>query len=138
MENNNTFIIDDGTKEYSFKNLSSVVFAKFSINALDTGLISRYKTVENEFNEIVFNENDDADEVVKLDNKIIELFNRLLNKDISKDIFGVYTPLTLMGNGDFYCETILEKLGEIIEQEFNIRLETKKAKIKKATKKYIH
>lgn len=135
---NRQFIIDDGTKEYEFKNMHGRTFAVMHINALDTGIISRYKNMEKVFETIEFTDDMTDDEVVELDNKMIKAFSDLLNMDVSKDLFGVYTPFTVFKSGDFYAEVIFEKLGEIISEEFNIRLEEKKAKIKKATKKYIH
>ena len=37
-----SFVIDDGLYEVTFKNNNEEVFAKFSFNPSDTGLLSRY------------------------------------------------------------------------------------------------
>lgn len=132
------FLLDDGTKEYTIRNTFGEIIAKFRFNALETGIIERYKELSKEFTEIVFDENSNADTIVTLDHKIIDLFSRLLNRDVSVDIFGNIKPLTATSNGDFFCEKVLELIGTIIEGESGERLEAKKSKIKKATKKYIH
>ncbi len=138
---NNEFIIDDGLQEYTFKNKRGDVIASFTFNATDTGILTRYENVVNKFNDLVLKEIDEdrtTEEIVKLENDITECFNELFGRDMKNDLFSMYKPLTLFGNGIFYCRYIFERVEEIIEIEFNTRLESSKAKVKKATKKYTH
>lgn len=51
-------------------------------------------------------------------------------------MFAVCNPLTLVSDGDFYVEKVLEGIGNLIEQVTNQRLEKKKTKIQKATAQY--
>ena len=136
---NNTFTIDDGAKEYVFKNTLGDTFATIKFNATDTGIVERFEDIQKDFKGMVYDDNADIEETLKaLNVTIIDLFNRLLGRDVSSELFSVYKPMAVFANGDFYCETLLEKIGEIIEHEFNVRFKSKKAKIKNATKKYIH
>lgn len=132
----NEFIIDDGLKTYYFKNQDGDVLAEFSFNATDTGIISRYESVASRFETLSFPNDSDLDGVIAVDNEVMELFNELMGKDVKDKIFGVYKPLTALPNGNFYFEQCLELLEKIITQEFDVRIEKKKANIKKATKKY--
>lgn len=124
--------IDDGSKEYVFKNKLGEEFAKFSFNPTDPYIIKRFENVQEYMSSVSVSDSDDtAGAIVKLNEDIAEQFNVLCGKDVS-GLFTLYAPLTLFANGDFYCEVVLEKIGDFIESELNVRFEKKKAKIKKA------
>ena len=135
--NNNNIIIDDGSQEYTFTNKQGEVFAKFTLNGADTGIVERYENLQKylEGYELEADENNVIDKLNKLNEDLIQQFNLLLNQDTSNTLFMRYTPTTLFANGDMFCEVAFENIGKFIEQELNVRIDKKMAKIRKATAK---
>ena len=136
MGNDTEILIDDGAKEYTFKNLHGEVFAKFCFNPTDTGILDRYEGVVKFFEGIANSiasvaEDDMETEIKRLDKCIKEQFDLLCGKNVSDGLFSVYAPMTLFANGDFYAEVALDKISSFIEKEMNVRLEKKKARIRK-------
>lgn len=141
--NENEFIVDDGLRRYTFKNLQGEVFGELLFNAADTNLVDRYKKIVEHFRTEGTEEHDseemDDDKYLEFINKteddIMEQFNVLCGRNVSEDLFGTYRPCTVFGTGDMYAEWLIETMGTIIERELDVRLESKKAKIKKALRK---
>lgn len=134
---NNEFIVDDGYKEYVFKNTHGIVFGKFFLNATDTSIVQRTEKAMEEYNKIVFDDkNGSFDDIIRAEEKIMTCFNTMFGRDMKEELFSMYRPLTLFVNGQFYCEYIFDCICNTINQEFDARLQTSKAKVKKATKKY--
>lgn len=128
------FVIDDGAKEFTFTNKEGRQFAKFWFNPGDVNMAERYsKMGENMSAAIVDNfEKDDALKFLGIIERVLkEQFNFLLNYNCEEDLFSTYNPLTVFANGDFFCEVVFEKIGEVMEKEFDIRLDKKIKKIKK-------
>lgn len=135
-EISNCVVIDDGTKEYIFKNMQGKEFAKFSFNPTDVGMLERYDKVADTFKSFEFDENKPVSEqVTELNNKLKEQFDFLVGKDISSELFSTYTPCTIFANGDFFAEVAFNHIGQFIESEMNVRLDKKLAKIKKIASK---
>lgn len=135
-EISNCVVIDDGTKEYIFKNMQGKEFAKFSFNPTDVGMLERYDKVADTFKSFEFDESKPVSEqVTELNSKLKEQFNYLVGKDISSELFSNYTPCTIFANGDFFAEVAFNHIGQFIESEMNIRLDKKLAKIKKIASK---
>ena len=135
VNNQNTeFIIDDGAKEYSFKNPLGEIFARFSFNPTDTGIFKRYDKLV-EFLDNMDIESDgnvvDEEQIKTADNLLKEQFDILCGKNVSDGLFMMYEPLTLFPDGSFYAEIIIAQLGSIIEKETNTRINKKIAKIRK-------
>lgn len=103
-------LIDDGSKEYSFKNHLGETFATFAFNPTDAGLLSRYDKAIEFFQKVKYPEDATIEDIVALENGIKEQFNLVCGKNVSDGLFGRYTPLTLFANGEMYCEIAIEKL----------------------------
>lgn len=65
-----------------------------------------------------------------------EQLNELFNYDIATPIFSVMNPFTPLEDGKFYIEEILEKLGKIVENELDTRVEKVRSRQSKYTAKY--
>ncbi len=139
MKNTTNFVIDDGLQTVTFTNNSGEVFAEFKFNPTDTSILERYDKVVEVFNSINL-KGDSEDEVkeyvIKLSDTFKEQFNYLLNRDVTEGLFKTYSPVTVFANGDFFAETILKHISQMIEQTFNVRLQKKAKKIEKYTHKY--
>lgn len=130
---NTEFIIDDGSKEYTFKNQFGKVIAKLVMNPSDTGLVERYEQLVSRLNELDIPKDSDAEILSKINQDISQSFNEFIGVDA--DLFSVCRPLSPVANGDLFCEVLMDKLGEIIVAETGARLNKKKAKIKRMTEK---
>lgn len=133
------FTVDDGLETYTFKNKKGEVFAEFSFNPADSGLLSRYESVVDFFNNMADSidvTTDIKDIIVELEEKVKSQLNILLSRNVSEELFKTYAPFCVFANGDFYIEYILETLGTIIQEEMGVRVEKKLKKISKYTKQY--
>lgn len=130
------FIIDDGLHNVVFKNNKGEVFSEFSFNPSDTGLLSRYDAFIEFLDSLVINEDEDtAAQIINLEKEIAEKIDVLFNREVSADIFKIYSPCTIFANGDMFIEVVIKHMGDVIEKETDNRLKKKVAKIKKATEK---
>lgn len=108
----------------------------FKFIPTDLDIAERYGKAIEEFESIKFDENAEFSDFNDISNKIKDIFDYLLNYKVSNTLFKVCNPLTPVNNGDFYFETCLETIADIIENTMEKRLEKKKARIQKATSKY--
>lgn len=133
-----TFVIDDGLKKYEFKNAIGEVFGTLIFNPSDASILERYEAVIDEINNVRKDTTNvkGAEKMIEASRAFKKGLQKILNRDIEADLFSVYSPVTLMGEGDFYGEIILEKIGNAIEKETGKRVDKKLEKIKKYTKKY--
>ncbi len=130
-----SFVIDDGLHEIVFKNNKDEVFAKFAINPADTGMLSRYDYFIEYLDSVNVPNDVQPEDIVRLESDIKQKLDELFNREVSKDIFKVYSPCTMFANGDMYIEVVIKHISDVIESETDVRLKKKIAKIKKATEK---
>lgn len=135
-----TILIDDGVKEYEFKNKFGDVFARFRFNPADTGIVRRYDAIVEYFEKLEYpsdlSEDEVVEEIKRLEDGIKEQFNVLCGYPVADGLFMTYQPLTCFACGDTFAEIALENICKFVEEELDTRLAKKKAKIKKATAKY--
>ncbi len=113
------------------------VIGSFDFNPADSNILKRYGAVVDFFNtQIAQRENATDEEKLDALNALaadIEgQFDFLLGYKVSDGLFGACGPLTVTKNGDFYFEQVLEKIGGLVEQVTQKRLDKKLAKINKA------
>lgn len=114
----------------------------FDINPTDTDLLKRAERVAENIGKLSFDcKKNASDEAViaainKFDEAVCEQFDVLLGEGTAERIFSHCGALTLLKNGDFYFEQILEKIFGVIEASFNQRVERKMKKARAATSKY--
>lgn len=140
MENQREIIIDDGTREFILKNNFDEVFAVIRFNPSDIGMIERFDEVVKYLDSIEIDEtSNDADymaqKIIEINAGIKEKYDYLCGCRISDRMFQRYQPLSVFGNGDFFCEIILEHISKLADESIKSRLTQKKAKIKKLTAK---
>ena len=129
-------------KTYDIVDLDGNVLGQFSFNPADTNLKQRYKEVEKEFNginkllEAKKAENPDFDELDVYDAIVYEKINYLLAADVAKHFFSIMGPFSLLEDGRFFAESVLNGLGKLIQEEFEKRASKTEEKIRKHTEKY--
>lgn len=120
-------IIDDDSGE---------LVGKFRFNPADFDIIRRYDDVVEALEGIKFEPDTAVEDLAAASEKMKEQLDYLLGCKVSEDIFAICNPFTIVSDGDLFVEKVLAGIASIIEQTMKERVETKKAKISKATAKY--
>lgn len=102
----------------------------------DVDILERYSSVIEFFNNVKFSKNPTDKELIEFSENIKNQFDYLFNYPVANEIFSVCNPLTVIENGDFFFENIMEGIAGLIESILNQRVEKKMKKIRKATAKY--
>ncbi len=138
-------IIDDGTREYRVENKFGKVICTLHFRPGDISIAERYREMRDLFAEIVKplaeldikadgTAIDDAamDALHNADLALRKALGRLLDSDDAADIFTERNPFSSVG-GRFFCEIVLDALGEIVGE---VMAEEAEASAKR-TAKYI-
>lgn len=128
--------VDTGAINVILRDEFNDEIGSFKFIPTDLNIAERYENMIEEVEKIAVDEKSGLEGFKAISNRIEELFDYLLNYKVSESLFKVCNPLTPTKNGDFYFETCLETIADIIENTFEKRLEKKKARINKATAKY--
>lgn len=136
MENTLELILDTGLVDIELKDTKGNEIGTFSFNPTDIDIVKRFQESIKRLEEISIPDKANYYDILNASEEIKKEFDYILNANCSQAIFGKLNPLTSVGNGDYYFEIVLEKIGGVIEKTLDKRLEKKRAKIKKYTDKY--
>lgn len=136
MQNTLDLSVDTGSLVIDLKNERGRKIGEFEIIPTDTDILKRYEKVVDFFNNVSFGENVTEKEIIKFSEDVKKKFDELFNYHVSENIFGTCGPLTVVSNGDFFFERVLEGIAGLIEKIMNERIQKKLNKIKNATSKY--
>lgn len=125
--------------EYEFLDVNGNVLFTLRFNP-DLDIARRYEKTVDFLNKMFADQEDQEEKGIdaffeKCD-ELKEQLNELFNSDISTPIFSVMNPFTPLENGKFYIEEIIEKLGDIVETELNVRVKRVQSRQNKYTAKY--
>ena len=142
-----TFVIDDGTRCYTFTNKFGDVIGEMHFRGGDISIIDRYNSLLSDFDKIIAplsqisTMKDDGTAVTDEDWGIIkdvekELINRLNAIFDSHDCENLFKNRNAFStiNGEFYVEKIIQALGNVVAQEMNEEKEKTKKRLDKYTK----
>lgn len=144
---NNEILIDDGSIEVAVKNKQGVLIGTFSFKPTDVGIVDRYNETVKSFDKIVeslehtgIKEDGTAESDFEgLKNAETELFKAINyifdSEDMAQAFFGNMHPFSPI-NGKFYCENVLEAIGQYIAGYFNKETEKINRRLKKYTGGY--
>lgn len=136
MANTYELVVDTGAIEVPVKDKTGRELGKFYFNPLDSNILSRYDKVVDFFNNIKLSEDASEDERIaeydKLAKDIAEQFDVLFGYDVSEVLFSKCGALTVVENGDFFYEVVLEGFANLMEKVTKVRVEKKLSKVKKA------
>lgn len=111
----------------------------FESNPADSNILKRYGAVVDFFNGVEFAQGMSQDEELEAVNKLCDdierQFDFLLGYPVSESLFKTCGPMSVMQDGAFYFEQVMEGLGGIIEKVTSQRLEKKMKKIDRAVQK---
>lgn len=137
-------VVDDGRKRVPIKNTDGEEIGEFYFNPTDIGIINRFDEVEQDLRdatEPLSNLPDDADEdttakaISEAEEKLYDAVDYLFGGNASEAFFGTVSPFSPI-NGTFYCELVLEKVGDFISDQFGIENKKVESRTDKYTKKY--
>lgn len=124
--------------EYEFLDADGNVLFTIRFNT-DLDIARRYNRTVDFLNRIFSDlEKDDkkSDAFFEKCDELKEKLNELFNSDIATPIFSIMNPFSPLESGKFYIEEIMEKLGDIVEAEFDTRVKRVQSRQNKYTAKY--
>lgn len=133
-------IVDSGLCTYDIKDKEGRLLGQFTFNPSDTDIVKRHVKVVEAFEkmEIPDMSGDNlADGLEKIDKFIYEQIDYLLDsKEVAETFFSIMGPLSPLASGQFFVESVLDAIGQAIQNETGERVRKVSGKIKKHTSKY--
>lgn len=132
-------VVDRGLEEYTIEDKNGTVLGKFEMNPADVELVKRYEHVAEAVSHISDNvdeSKDIVDIVAEMEEKLNKQIDYLFNSNVSQSFFSITSPFTVLANGEFFVENVLNAIGKLIEAETGKRFEKVQTKISKYTSKY--
>ena len=146
-ENKLMISIDDGFQRVPINNKYGDEIGVFYFNPTDIGIIERYNKLADTFDAITepleavkIDENGPDDE---MDSRYIEALgeakerlydavNELFGGNAAEAFFGKVHPFSPV-DGNFYCENVLQAVGEFISKQFDSETKKLSARVEKYT-----
>ncbi len=134
--------VSNGTKTYDLVNEEGKVLGQLTFNPSDTNILERHAEVIRQLDKMKVDFSKSVrkttitEDLEEIDRIVYEKIDYLLNADVSKTLFSVMGPFSLLANGQFYVEHVLDVLGKVIQKDGNAKAKKINDKIKKYTAKY--
>ena len=141
-------VVSDGRKRVRIQNQFGEDIGVFMFNPTDINIVNRYNEVAEQFSEVVAplngasidKDGEAADEesielLNTAENRMIELIDYVINGDCRKAFFGK-TQIFSPSDGKFYCENVLEAIGNYISMKFDKELHAISSRVDKHTHGY--
>lgn len=132
-------VVDRGLEEYTIEDKNGTVLGKFEMNPADMEMVKRYEHVADAVAHIA----DDVDEskdivdiLAEMEEKLNKQIDFLFNSKVSQSFFSITSPFTVLTNGEFFVENVLNAIGGLIEAETGKRFKKVQTKIDKYASKY--
>lgn len=153
IKNNQNFtgiVVDDGTVRESIRNKHGEEIGVFYFRPTDIGIIDRYNSMIENFKKIIApleNMSIGADGSVEEDdeklqelmqeakNSLFEACNFLFDGNFAEAFFGSMHPFSFV-NGRFYCENVIEAVGEYISRQCNREVKKMNNRVNRYTHGY--
>ena len=135
-QNRMSLQVSTGAQLIDVLNENGRKIGEFEFIPTDLGIIDRYKDVAAFFDGYQFPKDPTEEDLLELESKVKEQFNKLFNYPVADGIFEKCYALTVVEDGDFFFEKVLDGISGLIEQTMKTRVERKKQKIRKYTAKY--
>lgn len=132
-------LIDSGLCTYEIKDKEGRNFGSFTFNPSDLGIVKRHAEVVELFEKMNIpnmTEDDFEKELEKINDFIFEKIDYLLDANVSDTFFSIMSPLSPLASGQFFVESVVDAIGQAIQNETGERLKKVALKIKKHTSKY--
>lgn len=128
--------VDTGSVTVVLEDAGGKQIGEFEFIPTDSDILRRFDATVDVLNGMNFGSEPDADAINRAADTVREQFDYLLGGPVSAGIFAKCGPFTVVKSGDFFFETVLEGIGNLIEAKTKQRIEKKLAKARKAASKY--
>ncbi len=141
-------VVDDGTIEVPITNTLGEEVGVFHFRPTDFNIVKRFNEISEKFGEIVkplvdaniSNTGDGEDEesiriLNEVEIKLFELVDYLFDGNAAEAFFGkmhAFSPV----DGKFYCENVLNAVGEFISRQFDKEIKSINSRVDKYTHGY--
>lgn len=140
MANKKEVIVDSGLCTYDIKDKEGRLLGQFTFNPSDTDIVKRHEKVVSAFEKMEIPDMNGENLVKgleKIDSFIYEQINYLLDsKEVAESFFSIMGPLSPLASGQFFVESVLDAIGQAIQNETGERVKKISGKIRKHTSKY--
>lgn len=138
---NMAITVDDGSRRVPIQNMQGEEIGAFTFRPTDIGIVERFNAMVGEFDAItepLENVGDDLENeqataaLAEAKDRLYRAVDKLFGGEgVAEAFFGKMHPFSPV-NGAFYCETVLQAVGQYIGAQF----ETETAKFSDRAKKY--
>lgn len=124
--------------KFTFSDADGEVVASFRMNPADIKLAHRCQEVQAYFKNLHNNTPESAtlEDAVKFNDELEEKFCYLLGYDAKQSLFGLISATSIMGDGNMFAVTIMDKITENVGPEIQKRKQSMAAAVAKHTAKY--
>lgn len=130
-------VIEENLEEFEVVTTTGRVVGVVRFNPVDSGIATRYREIGEKFQNFTREENEsDEDFVLRIEKEIRDLFDYLLNQPCADIFFAEAQPMSVLMNGNLYCESVLDGIGAAIGESTKIRAKRIREKVNKYAKKY--
>lgn len=136
LQNTMKLKVDTGKIVVPIEDTDGEILGKMSFIPTDTDILKRYGSVVDFFNNTKFFDDISNEEIVEYSENVKKQFDYLFGYNVSESLFQKCGPLTVVSNGDFFFENVLDGIIGIMEAITNERVEKKMEKVRRATAKY--
>ena len=143
-----SIVVDDGTVEVPITNTIGEQVGVFHFRPTDFNIVKRFNKISEEFGDVVNplinanigvnGEGEDAESIKILneaEEKLFELVDYLFDGNAAEAFFGkmhAFSPV----DGKFYCEHVLNAVGEFISRQFDKEIKSITTRVDKYTHGY--
>ncbi len=141
-------VVDDGSVKETIRNKHGEVVGEFTFYPHDIGIIDRFNKAVADFNKITepleqvnINAEGGADDDAELEalreaeQRLYKSCNYIFGGDVAEAFFGKLHPFSPV-NGRFYCEIVIDALGQYISRHFDRETQKVNARVMKYTQGY--
>ena len=134
--------VADGKKTFDLVNQDGKLLGQLTFNPSDTNILERHAEVmkqlrklKEDFSKTVRNTTVSED-VAEIDRIVYEKIDYLLNANVSKTLFSIMGPFSLLANGQFFVENVMDAIAKVMRTDTEMQAKKINDKIKKHTAKY--
>ena len=124
--------------KFTFSDADGEVVASFRMNPADIKLAQRCQEVQEYFANLHNNTPESAtlEDAVKLNDELESKICYLLGYDAKQSLFGLISATSIMGDGNLFAVTVMDKIVENVGLEIQKRKQSMAAAVAKHTAKY--
>lgn len=131
--------IGSSLMKFTFTDTDGDVFASFKMNPADIKLFERLNAIDKKLAELqkrFEGRTDDTEIAIEFNNAVEELFCYVLGYDVRESLFGFASALSIMDDGQWFWEKILDVMQREVGKEVEKRGKKMQNNIRKYTDKY--